>query len=184
MQFSNTGRLLVCIPYFHALLVFATPLNLPAQPSLSQLNASINAFPALGADDPLHLPSTPQKSITKNGITVTFEDYGFTRIGISDTQSLLQDMWESYTHHTASQPIMHTLWELDYLTTGLIMNYVPGPRTTWGTFAIVTDILEEFWREWDRVSIFFSVASADGGQGYGEGFVATKEQYAEVVGSG
>ena len=79
---------------------------------------------------------------------------------------------------------MTTIWELDYETTNLIMNYVPGPFTTWATYGIAADILEQFWRDWDRVAIFFEVDSEDGRYSYGEGFVATKEMYARITGRG
>ena len=133
-------------------------------------------------DDPLHLPSTPWTTLTRNGISATFEDYGSVRFNASDTTSLLQQMWDSYSHRRASQAIMATKWELDYQTTNLMMNYVPGPDTTWATYGILTDILDDFWREWDMVSIYFEVASADGRERYGTGYVVTKEQYREVTG--
>ena len=93
-------------------------------------------------------------------------------------------MGASFAHNVASHPIMSTIWELDYATTNLMMNYVPGPDTTWATYAIATDILEKFWRDWDRVSLFFQVESEDRMQSYGEGFVATKEMYARITGRG
>lgn len=65
-----------------------------------------------------------------------------------------------------------------------MLDYVPGPFTTWATYGIFTDILEKFWRDWDRVTIFFRVGSADGRQGYGDGFVATKEMFEEITGRG
>ena len=64
------------------------------------------------------------------------------------------------------------------------MNYVPGPYTTWATYAIFTDLVEKFWRDWDRVTIYFVVESPDGTQVYGDGFIATKEMYEEVTGRG
>ena len=79
---------------------------------------------------------------------------------------------------------MATYWELEYSTTDLFMNYVPGPDTTWATYAIATDLLEKFWMDWDRVTIFFDLESADGTQSYGQGFVVTKEMYREITGRG
>ena len=93
-------------------------------------------------------------------------------------------MGESFAHNRASQSIMSTIWELEYRTTNLVMNYVPGPYTTWATYAIFTDIVERFWGDWDRVTIYFVVESPDGTQGYGDGFIATKEMYEEVTGRG
>ena len=65
-----------------------------------------------------------------------------------------------------------------------MMNYVPGPDTTWASYAIVTDILEMFWRDWDRVGVYFEIDSADGRESFGDGFVATKERYEQVTGRG
>ena len=91
-----------------------------------------------------------------------------------------------YTRTSASQPdlnsrrIVSTMFEIDYETPDIIMNWVPGFRTTWATYVSVTDILEDFWSDWDRVSIFFEVASEDGTQRYGEGFVATPSYRTEI----
>ena len=79
---------------------------------------------------------------------------------------------------------MSTIWELDYETTDLMMVYLPGTDTTWATYAIATDILENFWRDWDRVSIFFAIESEDRMRNYGRGFVVTKEMYARITGRG
>ena len=136
------------------------------------------------ADNALHLPTTPKFTITQNGVSVTFEDYGSERLGASDIRSLLQQMGASFTHNRASQAIMTTIWELDYATTNLMMNYVPGPDTTWATYAIATDIVEKFWRDWDRVAVYFEIESEDRVQSYGQGFVATKETYAQITGRG
>ena len=65
-----------------------------------------------------------------------------------------------------------------------MMDYVPGPWTTWATYDIFINILEQFWRDWDRVTIYFEIRAADGRQGYGDGFITTKEMYEEVTGRG
>ena len=91
-----------------------------------------------------------------------------------------------YAHTSASQPdvdsrrIVSTMFEIDYETTDVIMNWVPGFSTTWATYVSVTNILEDFWREWDRVIIFFEVSSEDRTQRYGTGFVATPDMRTEI----
>ena len=80
-----------------------------------------------------------------------------------------------------SEQIMRTRWEIDYETPDYIMNWVPGPHATWATYSTITDILEDFWREWDRVTIYFEVDPEDGrNTGYGEGFVATPNMREEI----
>ena len=79
-----------------------------------------------------------------------------------------------------SQPVMRTMFEVDYETPDLIMNWCPGFSTTWATYATLVNILEDFWREWDRVTIFFEVSSEDRTQRYGEGFVATPDMRREI----
>ena len=91
-----------------------------------------------------------------------------------------------YDETRASQPdvdnqrIVEKMFEIDYETPDYIMNWVPGFLTTWATYPSVTNILEDFWRRWDRVTIFFEVVSEDGTQRYGEGFVATPSMRTEI----
>ena len=91
-----------------------------------------------------------------------------------------------YAHTTASQPdadsqrIVRTMFEIDYETPDVIMNWCPGFRATWATYASVVNILEDFWREWDRVIIYFEVMSEDRTQRFGEGFVATPDLRTQI----
>ena len=91
-----------------------------------------------------------------------------------------------YADERASQPdldnkrIVSTIFEIDYETPDVIMNWVPGFRTTWATYPSVVNILEDFWRQWDRVTIFFEVVSEDRTERYGTGFVATPDMREEI----
>ena len=48
MKFMYLVQSLVCIPFFHASLVFTVPLNSPTQPALIQFNSSTHGALALG----------------------------------------------------------------------------------------------------------------------------------------
>ena len=135
---------------------------------------------------PPHVPTTPQFTITEYGVSVTFSEYGSTQLSESVTRSIILHMRNLYARTSASGPdissqrIVSTMFEIDYETPEIIMNWVPGFRATWATFVSVTNILEDFWREWDRVCVYFEVASEDGRQRWGEGFVATPNYRTEI----